>query len=113
MTVVRARDVQPDRIAEQRTRYLAYTDGLMVTVIDFDDGPAAQPDPPHSHPHQQITYVAEGELLFFVDGEPHRLDPGDLITIPANAPHTVQILSRHARLVDTFTPIRTDFLKPE
>ncbi|HML20566.1 MAG TPA: cupin domain-containing protein [Aggregatilinea sp.] len=110
MTVVHAHEVQPESIAPRRTRYLAYTDDLMVTVIDFDDGPAAEPDPPHSHPHRQVTYVAEGELLFFIDGEPHRLGPGDLITIPANAPHTVQILTAHARLVDTFTPIRPEFL---
>jgi quercetin dioxygenase-like cupin family protein len=55
--------------------------------------------------------VAEGELYFFIDGEPHKLEPGDLITVPPNVPHTIQLLSERVRLVDTFTPIRADFLK--
>jgi quercetin dioxygenase-like cupin family protein len=83
----------------------------MAVVIDFEDGPHAEPDPPHSHPHEQVTYVAEGELYFFVDGEPHRLGPGDLIAVPGRVPHTIQLLTKTARLVDTFTPVRDDFLK--
>jgi quercetin dioxygenase-like cupin family protein len=98
-------------IAEGRTRYLAHTAHLMMVVIDFEDGPSAEPDPPHSHPHEQVTYVAAGELLFFLDSEPHRLGPGDMITVPPNVPHTIQLLSDRVRLVDTFSPIRDDFLK--
>lgn len=111
MSVVHWADTTPDIIAPGRTRYLAHTDDLMVVVIDFEDGPHAEPDPPHDHPHQQITYVAEGELLFFVDGEPHALGPGDLITVPGGVPHTIQLRSRRARLVDTFTPVRAEFLR--
>ena len=111
MTVIRRNDVTPEPIAPGRTRYLAHSDHLMVVVIDFEDGPSAQPDPPHHHPHEQVTYVAEGELYFFVDGEPHRLSAGDLITVPGDVPHSIQLLSARVRLVDTFTPIRADFLK--
>lgn len=111
MTVIRRAETTPEVIASGRKRYLAHTDDLMVVVIDFEDGPTARPDPPHSHPHQQVTYVAEGELYFFVDGTPHHLQPGDLITVPGNVPHTIQLLSAHVRLVDTFTPVRADFLK--
>jgi quercetin dioxygenase-like cupin family protein len=111
MVVVRKKDTTPESIAPGRERYLAHTDDLMVVVIDFEDGPAAEPDPPHSHPHQQVTYVAEGELYFFVDGESHKLEVGDLITVPPDVPHTIQLLSAHARLVDSFSPIRADFLK--
>jgi quercetin dioxygenase-like cupin family protein len=83
----------------------------MVVVIDFADGPSAQPDPPHQHPHQQVTYVAEGELYFLIDGEPHHLTAGDLITVPGDVPHSIPLLSARVRLVDTFTPVRADFLK--
>jgi len=111
MTVLRRAEAAFEPISEGRTRYLVHTDDMMVVVIDFEDGPASEPDPPHSHPHQQITYVAEGELIFFIDGEPHTLGPGDLITVPSNAPHTIQLRSETVRLVDTFSPIREDFLK--
>lgn len=98
-------------IAPGRERYLAHTTQLMMTVIDFDDGPAAEPDPPHQHPHEQITYVAEGELLFLVGDDPHRVQAGDLVTVPPDTPHTVQILSKSVRLVDAFHPVRDDFLE--
>jgi len=111
MPTVKRSEVTPEVIAPGRARYLAHTDHLMMVVIDFEDGPSAQPDPPHWHPHEQVTYVAEGELLFFIDGQPHRLSAGDLITVAPNLPHTIQLLSRRVRLVDTFTPIREDFLK--
>lgn len=111
MSVVRQAETPRESIAPGRTRYLAHTDHLMMVVIDFEDGPADQPDPPHSHPHEQVTYVAAGEVLFFLDQEPHRLGPGDMITVPPDVPHMIQLLSDHVRLVDTFSPIREDFLK--
>ncbi len=111
MGVIRAYDVTPETIAPKRERYLTHTDNLMVVVIDFNDGPTDQPDPPHSHPHEQISYVAAGEVIFFLDGEPNRLGPGDLVTVPPDVPHTVQLLTSHVRLVDTFHPLRQDFLQ--
>jgi quercetin dioxygenase-like cupin family protein len=104
-------DVTLEKIAENRTRYLTHTDNLMIVVINFDDGPCAQPDPPHAHPHEQVTYVAEGEVMFFLDGKPTHLKAGDLIAIPGNIPHCVQPLTAHLRMVDVFNPIREDFLK--
>ncbi len=100
-----------ETIAPGRERYLTHSNNLMMVVIDFTDGPSAQPDPPHSHPHEQITYVAEGEVLFFLGDVPHRLQAGDMITVPSNLPHTIQLLSPQVRLVDTFNPIRQDFVK--
>lgn len=100
-----------ETFAPGRERYLTHTNNLMMVVIDFTDGPSTQPDPPHSHPHEQITYVAEGEVLFFLGDTPHRLQAGDMITVPSNLPHTIQLLSPKVRLVDTFNPIRQDFLK--
>ena len=67
----------------------------------------------HHHPHEQVTFVAEGELYFFLDGEPHHLRAGDLISVPSNVPHCVQTLSERVRLVDSFTPLRDDFLGEE
>ncbi len=111
MDVIRAADVTPETIAPGRKRYLTHTDNLMVVVIDFNDGPTDQPDPPHSHPHEQISYVAAGEVVFFLNGEPNRLGPGDLVTVPPDVPHTVQLLTSHVRLVVTFHPLREDFLR--
>jgi quercetin dioxygenase-like cupin family protein len=97
-------------IAEGRRRYLASTENLMMVVIDFDDGPTSEPDPPHAHPHEQISYVVSGEIVFFLDKSLARLGPGDMYTVPPNVPHSIQLLTSHVRLVDAFHPIREDFL---
>ncbi len=97
-------------IGPGRERYLCYTDKLMMVVIDFNDGPTTEPDPPHSHPHEQISYVAAGELIVHLGDETKKLGPGDMFTVPPDVPHTVQLLTEHVRLVDTFTPIRDEFI---
>jgi quercetin dioxygenase-like cupin family protein len=92
-------------------RRLGYTDNLMMVIFDFDDGPQDEPDPPHAHPHEQVSYVAEGEILFFLEDESEQLGPGDMFLVPPDKPHTIQLLTQHVRLVDCFCPIRKDFLE--
>lgn len=111
MGVIKSSEVRRTLIAQGRTRYLAHLSNLMMVVIDFEDGPASQPDPPHSHPHEQISYVVAGEIHFVMEDRMVRLGPGDLFTVPPNVPHSIQLLTPKARLVDTFTPIREEFLK--
>jgi quercetin dioxygenase-like cupin family protein len=101
-----------ERFREGFERRMIHTNDLMTVVLDIDNGPWPQPDPYHSHPHEQISYVAEGEILFLAEGEePRRLVAGDLFAVSPNRPHSIQLLSQRARLVDTFNPIREDFLK--
>lgn len=93
-------------------RRILRTAHLMSVVIDLTGGPAAEADPPHSHPHEQTSYVAAGEILLLVDGQPRRrLQAGDLFAIPGGVAHSIQLLSAEARLVDTFYPVREDFLR--
>jgi quercetin dioxygenase-like cupin family protein len=92
-------------------RRLIHGHDLMMVVIDFDNGPWTEPEPPHNHVHEQTTYVAEGELIFFCEGEPdQKLTAGDMFCVPSNKKHTIQLLSEKARLIDSFNPIRTEFL---
>jgi quercetin dioxygenase-like cupin family protein len=111
MATIKRSDLTPEIIAAGRTRYLTYTENLMMVVVDFNDGPTSEPDPPHSHPHEQVSYVASGEINFFMENRLIHLRPGDMFTVSPNLPHSVQLLTKHVRLIDTFSPIRKDFLK--
>ena len=111
MAVLTYNATTPEKIRDGVERRLGHLDNLMIVVIDFDDGPKDEPDPPHSHPHEQVCYVAAGEILFIMDGEESHLKPGDVFLVPSGVPHTIQQLTQHVRLVDCFTPIREDFLK--
>lgn len=92
-------------------RKIIHTGELMTVVIDFSDGPWEKPEPPHDHPHVQTSYVAAGEIIFYCEGEPdEHLKAGDLFAVPSGKAHTVKLLTKHVRLVDSFNPLRTDFL---
>ncbi len=92
-------------------RKIIHTDNLMTVLIDFSDGPWDKPEPPHSHPHEQTSYVAEGEIIFLCEGEADQhLKAGDMFAAPSGRPHTIQLLTEKARLVDSFNPVREDFL---
>jgi quercetin dioxygenase-like cupin family protein len=93
------------------TRRLIHGENLMMVVIDFVNGPWEEPDPPHSHVHEQSTYIAHGEIVLFCEGEPERhLAEGDMFFIPSGKQHTIRLTSARATLVDSFNPIRKEFL---
>ncbi len=104
------KEMKPQEVGQNRRRVLAHTEHLMMVIFDFEDGPAEKPDPPHSHPHEQISYVVSGKLIYFIGEQQRILEAGDLVTIPANVPHTIQTLTPSVRLADAFTPVREDFL---
>lgn len=92
-------------------RKIATLENMLVATIEFTGGPMEEPDEPHSHPHEQVSYVAEGSLYVFIGDEKQMLTEGDLFLIPSNAPHCIQTLSERVKLVDTFTPVREDFFQ--
>jgi len=93
-------------------RSMIYTENLMLAIIDFTNGPWEEPEPFHSHPHEQASYVAEGELIFYCEGQPDRhLKAGDMFAVPSGKKHTIKILTERVRLADSFNPVRMDFLK--
>ena len=92
-------------------RRLLHTENLMVVAIEFEGGPWDTPDPLHNHVHEQITYIAEGEVIFFSEGEPDQvLKAGDMVSIPSLRKHAIQLMSARAVLIDSFNPPREDFL---
>jgi len=111
MAVFKESSSIPENITMDFNRRIAYLNNLMMVICDFTNGPAKDPDKPHNHPHEQITYVAEGELYVFLGEEKHRLIKGDIYTVPSGVPHCIQTISRHVRLIDTFSPVREDFIR--
>lgn len=100
------------KVAEGIERRLIRTGNTMLVVVDFYDGPTSQPDPFHHHVHEQVSYLAEGEILLFSGDKPSvHLRKGDLFAMESNVPHTIQRLTEHVRLIDGFNPVREDFIK--
>ena len=69
---------------------------------------ANSPFPEHSHPHEQISIVTQGEFELTVDGETEVLRPGVVALIPSGAKHSGRALT-DCRVVDIFHPVREDY----
>ena len=101
-----------EKVRDGLFRKIIHTNNLMSVLIDFTDGPWGNPEPYHSHPHEQTSYIASGEIMFFYEGEKEQLlKAGDMFAVPSGVKHTIQLLTREARLIDSFTPLREDFIK--
>ena len=66
---------------------------------------------PHTHYHTQTTYVASGKFEFTVNGEKQIVSAGDGVYIEPDAEHGCTCLEAGI-LIDCFSPMRADFLKP-
>jgi quercetin dioxygenase-like cupin family protein len=112
MPVLKATSSNPTQVRDGVSRRLIHGNDLMMVAIDFTNGPWAEPEPLHQHVHEQTTYLAQGEVVFFCEGEKEeRLSAGDMFWVPSNKKHGIRLLSPSARLIDCFNPLRDDFLR--
>jgi quercetin dioxygenase-like cupin family protein len=65
--------------------------------------------PEHSHPNEQITYILEGALKFWIDGKEIVVNAGEVLTIPSDMPHRAEALVDTVDL-DIFDPPRADWM---
>ena len=65
--------------------------------------------PLHSHYNEQVTYILEGALKFWIDGKEIIVNAGEVLTIPRNMPHKAEALVDTVDL-DIFNPPRADWI---
>jgi len=65
--------------------------------------------PSHSHPHEQIGYLLEGQIVLIVDGQEYTVNSGDSWVIPGGVEHAERVYQK-AEVVEVFVPIRLDYL---
>jgi quercetin dioxygenase-like cupin family protein len=65
--------------------------------------------PEHSHHNEQITYILEGALKFWIDGKEIVVKAGEVLTIPPDMPHKAEALVDTVDL-DVFDPPRADWI---
>jgi len=65
--------------------------------------------PLHSHVNEQLSYILEGALKFWIDGREIVVHAGEVLTIPPNMPHKAEALEDTIDL-DIFNPPRADWI---
>ena len=84
----------------------AHLEKVMVTFIDLKAGSTV---PLHSHPHEQITVMISGELVYNVGGEEQPVVAGDVVLIPSGVEHGVRAMVDSVAY-DCFSPIRQEYI---
>jgi quercetin dioxygenase-like cupin family protein len=65
--------------------------------------------PEHSHHNEQLTYILDGTLKFWIDGKEIVVHAGEVLCIPAHMPHKAEALEDTVDL-DVFNPPRADWI---
>ena len=77
-------------------------DKTMLTYFEVDPDCRFES---HSHESEQITMVMEGVLFFEQEGKVIGVKAGEVIAIPANAPHSVFSGEAAVKAVDAWSPV--------
>ena len=88
-------------------RQMIVGENLMICRLRFAPNVVT---PAHDHPHEQMTIVERGRVLFTIGEEQRIANAGDVLYFPSGTWHGATMLDEEVILVDIFSPIREDFL---
>lgn len=109
VTKYRWNDMAKEPVTDAISRRLVTGERIMLAHVYIDEGAVV---PMHSHDNEQVTYILEGRLRFWIgseDAEPIDLGPGEVLHIPSNVPHKALALADTLD-IDVFSPPRQDWL---
>jgi quercetin dioxygenase-like cupin family protein len=102
----RWQDVELEKLTPLFERQLVVGEQVMLSRILLRKGFVV---PLHHHENEQISYILEGALKFWIDGREIVVGPGEVLCIPPNMPHKAEALEDTIDL-DIFVPPRADWL---
>jgi quercetin dioxygenase-like cupin family protein len=88
-------------------RHFIVGENLMIARVLLKKGSVV---PRHSHHNEQLTYIVEGALKFFIDDKEIVVRAGEVLCIPPNMPHEALALEDTVDL-DVFNPPREDWIE--
>jgi quercetin dioxygenase-like cupin family protein len=109
VTLHRWDDIPREPVTETISRRLVTGERMMLAHVYLAKGAIV---PRHSHDNEQLTYILEGALKFWIgeDGAQELIvRAGEVLVIPSNVPHKAEALEDTLD-VDVFSPPRQDWL---
>lgn len=58
----------------------------------------------HSHPSEQMMFILEGEARFKIGNEERVIGPWQVVHVPPDVHHSMELLSPHLKYVEVFSP---------
>jgi quercetin dioxygenase-like cupin family protein len=107
MKVHRWGSIPLEKLSATTTRQAIHAANLTVARFHLLQGAVV---PEHRHPSEQITFLQQGKLRITLGGEVCVLEAGEMLEIPPNVPHSVEVLDESVA-VDVFAPLREDWIR--
>ena len=98
-------DVEEKKLIPGTRVRFVHSDRMTVAHWHFDPSIDL---PEHSHPHEQICNVIDGEFELTVDGVPEALTAGHYRVIPPDVVHSGRSITE-CKIIDVFSPVRDDY----
>lgn len=105
-SVVKVSSVPPVSLGPGIDTKIVCGKGLTLSFASIAPGAMG---PVHSHPHEQMIYVLEGEGDVIIEGKSYHVKAGEAVSIPGNVEHTGGARDMGCRFLEIFTPARADF----
>jgi len=105
MPVISLDTIQPKTIVEGYDARFIHTQSMTLSYIDVKAGALL---PAHTHPHEQVSHILEGEFQLTLDGVPVNFGPGTVVVIPSNQVHSGLAIT-DCKILDVFNPVREDY----
>lgn len=99
--------VEKEQLNPGFARQVIHSDSMTIAKVYLKKGCVV---PEHSHPNEQVCVVAEGSLLFVLEGQEVVVNAGNVLRIPSNVPHRVDALEDSVA-TDLFSPPRADWIR--
>ena len=99
-------DRPPKELAPGINARTFWGEKMLAAVVDLDPHVHL---PLHSHPHEQVGIVLEGEIEMTVAGERKLLRPGEVYVIPGGVEHEARTFEQPVKVMDVFSPVREEY----
>jgi len=99
------KSIKPTQILPGFKARFIHTDSQTISLVEVEEGAFL---PSHSHIHEQISQVIEGEFELTVDGVSKICKKGDIAIIKSDVEHSGRALTP-CKVMDIFTPVREDY----
>ena len=103
---IRWKDVELEHLNPLLDRQIITGQNLMLARVLLKKGSIV---PEHSHENEQLTYIVEGALKFWIGGQEIVISAGEVLCIPSHMPHKAEAMEDTVDL-DVFYPPRQDWL---
>lgn len=105
MSKIKVSAIEPKQLIDGYLARFIHTENMTFSFVDVVAGKTL---PAHSHHHEQVSIMLEGEFELTLDGKPTRFGPGEVIVIPSNTVHSGLAVT-DCRILDVFYPVREDY----